>query len=126
MKGGVEGARPRLKLVYGNTRTTVHSTKQRKSRGPARDPGPGRTSRYTRDDLRTMLRRMLLPSSRMTSSVPNKVHHCFRRFQAFMQLPPSQMGVSKLLPHYMRNAYSGKASLCGLCECVLYSGWERC
>ncbi len=30
----MKGARPRLKLVYGNTRTTVHSTKQKKSRGP--------------------------------------------------------------------------------------------
>jgi hypothetical protein len=36
----VEGARLRLKLVYGNTQTTVHSTKQRKGRGPSRDPGP--------------------------------------------------------------------------------------
>ena len=34
MKEGDEGARPWLKLVYGNTRTTVHSTKQRKGRSP--------------------------------------------------------------------------------------------
>lgn len=58
-------------------------------RGPV-ELRPVRTSRYMRDDLSTMLRRVLVPSSPRTSSVPNKVHHRFRRFQAFMQLPPSQ------------------------------------
>ncbi len=39
MKGGMEGARPRLnKLVYGNTRTRVHCIKQRNSRGPSLGP----------------------------------------------------------------------------------------
>ena len=46
--------------------------------------GSGRTVRYTRDDLRTMLRRVVVPSSLTTSSVPNKAHRRFRRFQAFI------------------------------------------
>jgi hypothetical protein len=37
--------------------------------------------RYTRDDLSTMLRRVVVPSSLTTSSVPNKAHRRFRRFQ---------------------------------------------
>ena len=43
--------------------------------------GSGRTVRYTRDDLRTMVRRVVVPSSLTTSSVPNKAHRRFRRFQ---------------------------------------------
>ena len=46
--------------------------------------GPGRTARYTRDDLRTMLLRVVVPSSLTTSTVPNKAHRRLRRFQAFM------------------------------------------
>jgi hypothetical protein len=43
--------------------------------------GYGRTARYTRDDLRTMLRCVVVPSSLTTSSVPNEAH---RRFQVFI------------------------------------------
>jgi hypothetical protein len=45
--------------------------------------GSGRTVRYTRDDLRTMLRRVV-PSSLITSSVPNKAHRRCSRFQVFI------------------------------------------
>ncbi len=54
--------------------------------------GSGRTVRYTRDDLRTMVRRVVVPSLLTTSSVPNKAHHRFRRFQAFiLYTPPSHI-----------------------------------
>src|SRR3712207_2740784 len=46
--------------------------------------GSGRTVRYTRDDLRTMVRRVVVPSSLTTSSVPNKAHRRFRRLQVFI------------------------------------------
>jgi hypothetical protein len=46
--------------------------------------GSGRTVRYTRDDQRTMLRRVVVPSSLTTSSLPNRAHRRFRRFQAFI------------------------------------------
>ena len=50
--------------------------------------GPGRTAPYTRDDLRTMLLRVVVPSSLTTSTVPNKAHRRLRRFQVFI-LPTS-------------------------------------
>ena len=50
--------------------------------------GSGRTVRYTRDDLRTMVRRVVVPSLLTTSSVPNKAHRRFRRFQVFIPTHP--------------------------------------
>ncbi len=55
-----------------------------KTGAPEGAPASGRTVRYTRDDLRTMLRRILVPSSLKTSSVPNKAHRRFSRFQVFI------------------------------------------
>ena len=60
--------------------------------------GSGRTVRYTRDDLRTMLRRVVVPSSLTTSSVPNKAHRRFRRFQMFiLYTPPSSYPLTFIL-----------------------------
>ena len=50
--------------------------------------GSGRTVRCTRDDLRTMVRRVVVPSLLTTSSVPNKAHRRFRRFQVFIPTHP--------------------------------------
>jgi hypothetical protein len=46
--------------------------------------GSGPILRYTRDDLRTTLWRVVVPSSLKTTSVPNEAHRRFRRFQVFI------------------------------------------
>jgi hypothetical protein len=74
---------------------------------PPRAPTPhiqtSKTVRYPRGSLRTV-RRLLLPSSEMTSSVVSRVQRFFKRLERVTSTSVSNK-VPKMPPHYMRQAY---------------------